>query len=396
MTTIAIIGLGYVGLPLAISACKSGHIVNGIDIDSEKIKLIKSGISPIVDIKNSDIKELQMLGQLIVSNDFSSVAQSEIIIICVPTPLNNKRKPDFSYIEKSASSLAKFLKKDSLVILESTVQPGTTRNMLIPLILEYSNLPEEQLDFAYSPERIDPTNEKWTIENTPKVVSGLNSKSLSRASKFYRSFVDSVIEVSSFELAEITKLLENTFRFINISFINEFALLCEKLSLDVNKVIELASTKPYGFMPFTPSLGVGGHCIPVDPIYLSDISKKIGSSSRFIDLAVEINSEMPLHIVERAKTLIGTLDKKRILVVGVAYKPNVSDTRETPVEILIYYLKKNGAQVYWHDDLVKDWNDSKSEPLNSDFDLAILATHHDYLDLTKLEEVPILNTRGSI
>ena len=396
MRTISIVGLGYVGLPLSVSASKANFIVNGIDTDIKKIELIKSGVSPIGDVESTDLKELVDLGKLLVSSNFDGIAKSEIVVICVPTPLNDEREPDFSFIEKSAHSISKFLKAGTLVVLESTVQPGTTREVLIPLIVKYSGLASNQFDFAYSPERIDPSNKVWTLFNTPKVVSGFDKQATDRTIEFYSHFVDLIVEAPNIEVAELAKLLENSFRFINISFINEFTLLCEKLKIDVNKVIEVSSTKPYGFMPFFPSLGVGGHCIPVDPVYLSDISKKTGVASRFIDLAVEVNAEIPSRVVDKAKSMLGNLDGQRILVIGVAYKSNVSDTRETPAEALIAELQEQGAEVLWHDDLVRTWGNSKSEPLGTNYDLAIIATHHDYLDLKKLGDVPILNTRSSI
>lgn len=396
MNLVSVVGLGYVGLPLAIAAAKSGILVHGIDSNTEKIDCIQSGISPIEDIESTDIKELLDSEKLTVSSNFDKIADSEIVIICVPTPLDKNRKPDLSFIYNSAKSIARYLKENTLIILESTVQPGTTREVLIPSIVDFSGLNKNQIDFAYSPERIDPSNKQWTLANTPKVVSGLDQKATDRTIKFYSQFINRVIEAPTIEIAELAKLLENSFRFINISFINEFKLFCDKLRIDVSQVIDVSSTKPYGFMPFFPSLGVGGHCIPIDPVYLSEASKAIGVSSRFIDLAVEVNNEIPNHIVERVKVRLGNLNKKRILIIGVAYKPNISDTRETPAEALILKLQEQGANVFWHDDLVKFWNGNKSVDLDSSYDLAILVTPHDYIDLVKLESVPILNTRSLI
>jgi UDP-N-acetyl-D-glucosamine dehydrogenase len=239
-------------------------------------------------------------------------------------------------------------------------------------------------------------NLNWTIKNTPKVVAGLTSEAKRLAVEFYSGFVDEIIECESVEVAETAKLLENSFRFINISFINEISIFCQKLGIDVNEVIRAASSKPYGFMPFYPGIGVGGHCIPVDPIYLANAAKILGVSTRFIDLAEQINQEMPNYFVDRAEEKLGGLRNKKILVIGVAYKPNVADVRESPARLLIAGLKEKGAEVFWHDDLVNQWNDEKSVALSSDFDLAIISTPHDYLDLTKLGNVPTLNTRGSI
>jgi UDP-N-acetyl-D-glucosamine dehydrogenase len=295
-----------------------------------------------------------------------------------------------------AQSIKGKLSEGSLVILESTVAPGTTRDFLAPLLdLDFTR-PENKFKLAFSPERIDPMNLNWTIKNTPKIVAGLTSEAKNLAVEFYSGFVEKIIECESVEVAETAKLLENSFRFINISFINEISIFCGKLGIDVNEVIKAASSKPYGFMPFYPSVGVGGHCIPVDPIYLANAAKKLGVPNRFINLAEQINQEMPEYFVGRATEKLGGLKNKRVLVVGVSYKPNVSDIRESPVKALIAGLKQKGAQVSWHDDLVKAWNGEKSVPLDSGFDLAIIATPHDYLDLSKLGNVPILNTRGSI
>ena len=280
--------------------------------------------------------------------------------------------------------------------MESTVGPGTTRDFLVPILEQGSGLSKEDFYVAFSPERIDPLNKNWNIKNTPKIVAGLTEKSKVMAIEFYSKFIDNVIPVESLEVAETAKLLENSFRLVNISFINEISIFCKRLGIDVNDVINAASSKPYGFMPFYPSIGVGGHCIPVDPVYLANKADQIGIETRFIDLAVQINKEMPAYFVDRAEEKIGDLKGKKVLVVGVSYKPNVADVRETPVGELIKGLAKRDAEVSWHDDLVKEWNGENSVALSSDFDLAIIATPHDYLDLTKLGEVPILNTRGSI
>jgi UDP-N-acetyl-D-glucosamine dehydrogenase len=280
--------------------------------------------------------------------------------------------------------------------VESTIEPGTCRNILLPILLEESGLKLGDFELAYSPERIDPTSKKWCITNTPKLVAGLTEISTNRARDFYGKFIELITICSSLEIAETAKLLENSFRLVNISFINELAIFCQKIGIDISEVISAAATKPYGFMPFYPSIGVGGHCIPVDPIYLANAAKAVGAPSRFIELADQINQEMPGYFVGRAEEKLGGLKAKKVLVVGVSYKPNVADVRESPVKALITGLKQKGAQVFWHDDLVKEWNGEKSVTLSSDFDLAIIATPHDYIDLTKLGNVPILNTRGSI
>ena len=332
---------------------------------------------------------------MLISDDFSEISGSGVILICVPTPLNNYFKPDLSHIELAANSLSPYIQPGTLIILESTVEPGTTRNFLRPLLEQGSGLTSDQFFVAFSPERIDPSNHLWHIKNTPKLVAGLTDVACTLAMQFYGNFIDELVQCQSLEIAETAKLLENSFRLVNISFINELSIFCQKLGIEVNEVIKAAATKPYGFMPFYPSVGVGGHCIPVDPLYLSNKAREIGAPSRFINLADQINREMPGYFVGRAEEKLGGLKNKKVLVVGVSYKPNVVDVRETPVSALINGLKEKGAQVSWHDDLVKDWNDEKSVDLKPGFDLAIIATPHTYMDFTKLGDTPILDTRGS-
>ena len=393
--SVSVVGLGYVGLPLAVAAAKSGYKVTGIDLDEIKVSEINKGISQIEDINNVELSDLVKTGKIKAESNYTSIEDAEIVAICVPTPLLENKLPDLSYLESAAKSIKGKLSEKSLLILESTVAPGTTRGFLASLLEFDFNKPEKNFKLAFSPERIDPMNLNWTIKNTPKIVAGLTCESKNLAVQFYSRFIDEVIECESVEVAETAKLLENSFRFINISFINELSIYCQKLGININDVVKAAATKPYGFMPFYPSIGVGGHCIPVDPIYLSNAGKKIGASTRFIDLADQINQEMPGYFVGRAEEKLGGLRNKKVLVVGVAYKSNVADIRESPVKSLIAGLKEKGAQVFWHDDLVKEWNGEKSVNLSSNFDLAIIATPHKNLDLTKLGSVPILNTRGS-
>ena len=393
---IVVVGLGYVGLPIATAAARSGYSVIGIDLNQEKVNKINSGRSPIEDIEDREILDLINLGLLKAHSDFLQVKNADVVLICVPTPLTSDHGPDLSNLEQATKSISEHLPKGALVILESTISPGTTRNFLVPLIQKNTKVDISEFDIVFSPERIDPMNRKWNLKNTPKIVSGLTPTSRKRAVEFYSKFIDNLVECENLEVAETAKLLENSFRLVNISFINELSIFCQKLGIEINDVVNAASTKPYGFMPFYPSIGVGGHCIPVDPIYLANAAKAVGAPSRVIELADQINQEMPGYFVGRAEEKLGGLNGKKVLVIGVSYKPNVADVRETPVEALISGLKSKGAQVLWHDDLVKEWNGEKSVTLSSNFDLAIIATPHDYLDLTKLENVPILNTRGSI
>ena len=379
--SIVVVGLGYVGLPIAIAAAKSGFNVIGIDLNQEKVAKINSGKSPIEDVKDNEILDLVELGLFKAQSDYSQVKNADVVLICVPTPLTSESKPDLLHLESAAKSISKYLCKGTVIILESTVAPGTTRDFFIPLIQKYSGINLDELDFVFSPERIDPLNQKWNLKNTPKIVAGLTLKSRKRAIEFYSKFIDNLVECENLEVAEMAKLLENSFRLINISFINELSIFCQKLGIEINDVIEAASTKPYGFMSFYPSIGIGGHCIPVDPLYLANKAKEVGVETKMIDLADRINQEMPGYFVRRAEEKLGGLK---------------ADIRDTPVEALISGLEQKGAQVSWHDDLVKEWNGEKSVPLSCDFDLAIIATPHDYLDLKKLGNVPNLNTRGSI
>ena len=393
---IVVIGQGYVGLPLAVAACESGYQVNGVDNNIQKVMALNLGISGIEDLSNSKLKKVLSSGRYIATDQVDVIKESDVILVCVPTPLTNDRKPDLTYLLNAIESVAHNLKQGALIIIESTIEPGTTRSIVLPMIEKISGLSNDKFLLAFSPERIDPTNKNWGVKNTPKLVAGLTNSAQQKAIEFYSKFIDTIVPCESLEIAETAKLLENTFRLVNISFVNELAIFCQKLDIDINQVIKAAATKPYGFMPFYPSIGVGGHCIPVDPLYLASKAREIGAPTRFIDLADQINQERPDYFVGRAEEKLGGIKGKKVLVVGVSYKPNVADVRETPVEALILGLKQKGAQVVWHDDLVKEWIGDKSVALSSDFDLAIIATPHDYLDLTRLGNVPILNTRGSI
>ena len=394
-SNVAVIGQGYVGLPLAMAIAEAGISVTGIDKNAALVNELNLGNTVIEDISTDQIKLAVKSGRYFASTNYSGIKESSIILICVPTPLS-EHKPDISYLLDAVKSLSAHLKEGDLVIIESTIEPGTTRNVVIPLLERESGLSRDKFHVVFSPERIDPTNKNWDLKNTPKLVAGFTNIATKLASDFYSKFIATIIECDSLEVAETAKLLENSFRLVNISFINELSIFCQKLGIDVNNVIKAAATKPYGFMPFYPSIGVGGHCIPVDPLYLANKAREIGAPTRFIDLADQINHEMPGYFVGRAEEKVGGLKSKKVLVVGVSYKPNVADVRESPVEALIAGLKQKGAQVFWHDYLVKEWNGEKSVALSNEYDLAIIATPHTYLDLTKLGDMPILNTRGSI
>jgi len=388
---VAIIGQGYVGLPLAMAAVGAGHSVVGIDSDVGLVASLSAGVSLIEDVSDSHLGVALNKGFL-VTNSFGSVSDCSVVVVCVPTPLDAGGAPDISILVGVVSSIASVVKPGVLVIVESTVATGTIRKVVAP-ILE-AKLGVGKFDLVYSPERIDPLNKVWGVKNTPKLVAGLSDVALSRAVSFYSGFVSTVVPGSSVEVIETAKLLENSFRFVNISFIKEISVLCDALGIDVLEVLDAAASKPYGFMPFYPGAGVGGHCIPVDPIYLASAARDAGSPSRFIELARDINSAMPAYFVGRAVEKLGSLSGKAIIVIGVAYKADVSDTRESAAEKLIDLLRGAGATVSWHDDLVGKWRGEESSALSDSFDLAILVTPHDGLDMAALGSVPVINTRG--
>ena len=387
---IAIIGQGYVGLPLAIAAATAGHHVVGIDSNCTLVEKLKEGRSPIGDLSDTQILQAINSGLYRVSDNYESINRSDVIIVCVPTPLDSKHNPDLSLLTAALADIAFTLQAGSLVIIESTVAPGTTRT----LIANSLNAAGVDYDLAYSPERIDPANKSWNITNTPKLVAGLTDRATERTVEFYQSFIDSVSTGSSLEVIETAKLLENSFRLINISFINEIAQFCAAMKIDVREVIAAAASKPYGFMPFYPGAGVGGHCIPVDPKYLSSKADQIGVPSRFINLAYEVNLSLPSYFTGVATGILGTLKNKRILVIGVAYKSDVADSRETPAKGLIAALREAGADVSWHDCQVQDWNNESSVPLSNSYNLAVLVNPHTHCDLSLLGATPVLNTRG--
>ena len=390
MMKVSVIGQGYVGLPLALALVNSGYDVSGIDLDQKLVDKISNGSSPIIDITDQEVSSIVSSGNYSVTNNFDSVLSSGIVIICVPTPLNEEHKPDLAFLVSATNSISKNLQKGTLVINESTVSPGTTRG-IIKQTLDKAGV---DYDLAYSPERIDPANKKWKVTNTPKLVAGLTPAASERAAAFYETFVEKVTIGSSPEVIETAKLLENSFRLINISFINEIAQFCAALKIDVREVVDAAATKPYGFMPFYPSAGVGGHCIPVDPSYLVAKAEELGAPTRFIDLANDVNRSLASYFTGIAAGILGGLQNKKILVVGIAYKPEVSDVRETPAAGLISELRSKGADVAWHDDLVKEWNGEKSAFLSPNYDLVVLANPHSGTDLSVLTSAKVLNTRG--
>lgn len=350
---IGIIGLGYVGLPLALTFAKSGFRVYGIDIAKDRVARLKSGRPYILDVSSSEIKEALKAGRLTVTTDFSLIKGLDAVIICVPTPLYKTKEPDVSYIVAAVEKIKAYMKRGQIVVLESTTYPGTTEEVMLP-VLESGGLKEGR-DFylAFSPERIDPGNLKYHTKNTPKIIGGTSKKSTEIAKLLYEQAIDTVVPVSSTKVAEMVKLLENTFRIVNIGLVNEIMLMCDKLGINVWEVIEAAKTKPYGFMPFYPGPGVGGHCIPIDPLYLSWKARMYGFEARFIDLASYVNSEMPQYVVNKIIEGLNGHKKplrcSKILILGVAYKKDVKDLRESPALDIIELLVKKGALVSYHD-----------------------------------------------
>jgi len=350
---IAIVGLGYVGLPLAIAFLKKDFKVYGVDVDKARIEKLKAKKSYITDVLSEDIKEFISNGSLIATTDFRNIKKSDAVIICVPTPLYKTKVPDVSYILSAIKSIKEHIRSGQIVVLESTTYPGTTEEAILP-VLESGGLKEGK-DFylAFSPERIDPGNNKYGTKNTPKVMGGISKDSLEVAKLLYEQAIDTIVPVSSTKVAEMVKLLENTFRIVNIGLVNELMLMCDKMDINIWEVIDAAKTKPYGFMPFYPGPGVGGHCIPVDPIYLSWKARMQGFEARFIDLASQVNSEMPHYVVSKVADALNCRKKpvkcSKILLLGIAYKKNVSDIRESPALEIINLLVKKGALVSYYD-----------------------------------------------
>ncbi len=351
---IGILGLGYVGLPLAVVFTEAGFHVTGVDPDSRKVDSLSKGISYIPDVKTEVIEKIVKSGHLTATTDFSVLKEIDAVSICVPTPLRQTGDPDMSFIISATEELAKYMHKGMVVVLESTTYPGTTRELLLPKLGTDNNLTiGEDWFLAFSPERVDPGREDFTTINTPKVMGGITPACSEVATAWYEGAIKIVHSVSSAEAAEMSKLLENTFRMINIGLVNELAIMCERLGVDVWEVIDAAATKPFGFMKFTPGPGLGGHCIPIDPLYLSWKMKSFNYNARFIELASEINTNMPRYVVSRILDAMNDrgkpLKNSKVLVLGAAYKPDIDDVRESPSLDVIGLLRKKGALVEYHD-----------------------------------------------
>jgi UDP-N-acetyl-D-glucosamine dehydrogenase len=391
-----VIGQGYVGLTVALFASNNNKVI-GFDTNITRIQSLSKGISHIEGITHSDLQTAIASGRLLFTSDSSKIKGAETVVIAVPTPLDGERKPDLSFVDMACKTIGDNLDTAALIINESTSYPGTVRNKIKPTIEKYSKKNIEHL-FAVSPERVDPGREDFNQINTPRLFAGLTPEATRRTREFYATFCDNLVEVSSPEVAEAAKLFENTFRQVNIALVNELAQISHALGIDVRETLDAANTKPYGFMKFTPSAGVGGHCIPVDPSYLAHLALENGVRATFIERANEVNLEMPTYIAKRvASDNGGSLKGKKVLVVGVAYKPNVADTRETPAEHLIEALNEMGAVVTWSDEVVGHWKGQSSSALGG-ADIAIVVTKHDVVSSEAiLKAAPyVFDTTGAV
>lgn len=406
---VGVIGMGYVGLPLATAFAESGFKVLGIDIDSTCVEGINKGKSHIQGVSDEFLRNLVDQEKISTTTDFAAIKDLDAVLVCVPTPLNKLKDPDVSHILDVTRELANHLHKGLLIILESTTYPGTTRELVLDALAASDLKVGEDYFLCYSPERIDPGNKSYGIKNTPKVVGGVTKQCTELGKSLYEQVVDQVVQVSSPETAEMVKLLENTFRSINIGLANEVAIMCEKLGVDVWEVIDAAATKPFGFMKFTPGPGLGGHCIPVDPHYLSWKMRSLEYRARFIELAGEVNTDMPHHVVELISAGLNrnghALNGSKILIVGVAYKKDIDDVRESPALDVMSLLEEQGAEVGFFDPFVKEiqWNgesmeglmELSAEELKSTQAVVILTDHSDLdYDLIKKEGALIIDTRN--
>lgn len=396
---IGVIGLGYVGLPLAMEFVRAGFHVTGIDVDQEKVKKLNRGENYIQDVEDVSVANAVAINQLSATSDFSVIQNLDAISICVPTPLNKQKNPDISHINSVMKNMKDFIHHNMLIVLESTSYPGTTRELVLPKLESKGLRVGHEFYLCFSPERVDPGNKKYKTANTPKVLGGITPNCGVMGELLYKTIVNEVVMVSSPESAEMVKLLENTFRAVNIGLANEVAIMCEKLGVDVWEVIDAAATKPFGFMKFTPGPGLGGHCIPIDPYYLSWKLKALDYNARFIQLAGEINTAMPLHVVglvqeglnQQRKSIRGS----QILVIGVAYKKNVDDVRESPALDVMKLLENDGAELSFYDPYVSfvklngngiNGHKSLTEENLKNSDAVIIMTDHDQIDFQFIEE----------
>jgi UDP-N-acetyl-D-glucosamine dehydrogenase len=387
METVGIIGLGYVGLPLAVAFAQEGCEVIAVDVDARKIEAIEAGDSYIEDVPSELLREFK--DRIHATTRYARLAKADAVLICVPTPLTRNREPDLGPLIDSTRALAEVLQSDQLVVLESTTYPGTTRERVAPLLEESGLAAGRDFHLAFSPERVDPGRTDFTLRNTPKVLGGLTEACVERAEAIYGLVCDKLVRVSSPEAAELTKLLENIFRSVNIALVNELAMLTDRMGIDIWEVVDAASTKPYGFMPFSPGPGMGGHCLPVDPFYLSWRAREFDIATEFIELAGKVNQQMPYHCVEKAQRALNgaglSVKGARVAVLGVSYKPGVGDIRESPALKIISLLRAKGADVSYHDPHVPSLAEFSldSRPLEEavdDADLTLIVTAHPSVD----------------
>jgi len=411
---LGIVGLGYVGLPLAREASKAGFKAVGLERDGDRCAGLNAGISHVEDISDEDLRDLLNIGSFRATDDYSELAGCDVIAVCVPTPLTPAKDPDLSYVRDAAQKIAEVLSKHKgnarLVILESTSYPGTTDDVIMPLLCGAGLLLDEDVFLAFSPERVDPGSQKWTIANTPKLVGGTSQRSGELAALFYQQFIDRVVLLSSAKAAEMAKLLENIFRAVNIALVNELWILCDRMGLNVWEVIEAASTKPFGYMTFWPGPGLGGHCIPVDPFYLAWKAREYDFHTEFIELAGKVNMNMPRFVVDKLAGVLNregkSLKGSRVLVLGVSYKADVGDTRESPAIKVMGLLHEQGVELVYHDPFVPCFEVGdrllKSQEITSEqlasSDCVLVLTAHSAVDYRKVKEagVPILDTRNVV
>lgn len=393
---VSVIGQGYVGLNLSVYASKYYSVV-GFDNNEQLVAKLNAGVSHIEGVENSVLLERIKSGNYLATSSAANMRDSDIVVIAVPTPLTKNKNSDLSYIELACKAIAENFSKPTLVINESTSFPGTLRNYIKLKIEEFAAFPTQH-EYAVSPERVDPGRRDFNQKNTPRLYAGLTREASKKTRQFYEKFCDNLVEVSSPEVAEAAKLFENTFRQVNIALVNEFAQISHSLGIGVYEILDAANTKPYGFMKFTPSAGVGGHCIPVDPTYLAEVAEKHGIPATFIRRANEVNLEMPKYIVNRViEDNGGNIQGRLVLVVGVSYKPNVADVRETAAELVIEHFRNQGAVVSWHDDVVGSWKGEISAPLQG-ADITVVVTKHDSVDEQKiLASAPyVFDTTGKV
>lgn len=407
---LGVVGLGYVGLPLAVEMVKQGFTVVGIDLDASKIDRIYRGDSYISDISSDELAACMQTGRFKPTTDYSMIAVIDAISICVPTPLSENQDPDTSYITMVVDQLKRFMKPRLLITLESTTYPGTTEELIQTEIEALGYEAGKDFFLCFSPERVDPSNSRFNTRNTPKVIGGTTEACLKLGAALYKEYVDTVVPVSSPKVAEMSKLLENTFRSVNIAFVNEMAMMCDRMGIDVWEVIDAAATKPFGFMPFYPGPGIGGHCIPLDPMYLSWKAKGFRFYSKFIELAQSTNDNMPYYVITKTATILNeyakSIKRSNILLLGMAYKPDISDLRESPGLEVYEQFKENGANVDYYDPHAHTFVDKNGNTVHSveydinkfrKYDCMVLITNHSSLDYSLIASmgVPILDTRNA-